>query len=129
MDSSPPKKRDWFRYTVLFPAFLTACFLFLWHASLTHLGFVPKIDEPKAAYHVQHDLCQEDCRVIRNIGCREWSDVVRPKLCEFVCDTYLDDDTIRYSKHYKAIFTCIKDAESESDIEVCGMTCTSMDLL
>lgn len=129
MNSSLQNRYDWTRYTIYIPAFLIACFCFIWHVALTHLDYVPKIPEPIADYQVEHLICQEDCQVIKDIGCREWSRPSKPKLCEFVCDSYLKVDSIRYSKEYSKIFSCVLDAETSLDIEACGLNCTNMDML
>lgn len=127
MAFSRTKTHNLIRYLVMLPLFLITLIILIWDMSLTRTNV--SVSKPDSGYQVQHKLCQDYCRVVRNIGCREWFDAAHPKLCEFVCDTYLDKDLVQYSKRYETIFTCAKNSESEADIESCGLTCTAMDLL
>ena len=82
------------------------------------------IVKPTADYKVKHKVCKIDCNIMRNVSCDNWSDIYNPNLCEYVCDTYLDNDEITFSPTYKTIFSCVQEAYSSEDIEKCKLNCS-----
>lgn len=109
--------------------FAIVSFCFVWHLAYTHLGYKPAIAVPDAGYKVKYQICQEDCIVLRDLHCAEWIDYQRPKLCEFVCDSYLDKDILTHSPAFKAMLRCVYRATSRESVEACKVSCSYMNEL
>lgn len=118
-----------FKNIIYIPPFIIASFCFLWHLAYTHLGYVPSIPEPNDSYQTEHEICNIDCQILKHLSCGEWTDYQRPKLCEFVCDSYLDRDILDSSPTFEVIFSCVQDASSREDVEDCKLSCSLMNEL
>lgn len=80
-------------------------------------------------YQSKYYLCKDDCKKLQSFRCKEWNSILYPKLCEYVCDSYLEHDTITYSPNFQSILYCVQDASSPKEIEQCKLSCSQFDLL
>ena len=84
---------------------------------------------PVKDYTAHNDVCSDACETINAKSCKEWTFVPYVHLCEFVCDTRLDQEALVDDKSWTKMFKCATRAESSEDLEDCGLSCSKMDSL
>jgi len=85
----------------------------------------PVISLPSKHYSATNAVCANACKTFRALGCREWSSLSNPRICEFACDTFIDTDG--NDNYYRGKFVCATNARTYIDVQSCKLSCTKVD--
>jgi len=115
------------KYIILYGLFLAVLFSISVYAIYICSFYTTSDKLPTKNYSIHNDVCFDACKNINIMTCKEWTLPPYTHMCEFVCDTRVDEEITSDNKPWTRMFVCAGKAHSSKNLEDCGLSCTKMD--